>query len=83
MQALLATIFTWGMTALGASLVFITRSVNRRLLDIMLEFAAGVMIFVVVEELIPEPQRGGHTDVATLGALGGFALMMILDVALG
>ena len=46
-------------------------------------FAAGAMIFVVVEELIPESQRDGYTDFATLGALAGFAIMMSLDVALG
>ena len=46
-------------------------------------FAAGAMIFVVVEELIPESQRGGHTDLATLGAMIGFTVMMILDVGLG
>lgn len=55
----------------------------RALLPYALSFAAGAMIFVVVEELIPESQRAGHTDIATLGALGGFALMMVLDVALG
>jgi ZIP family zinc transporter len=43
-QALLATGFTWGMTALGASAVFVTKQVNRKLLDNMLGFAAGVMI---------------------------------------
>ncbi len=43
-------------------------------------FAAGAMIFIVVEELIPESQRHGNTDTATMGAIGGFALMMLLDV---
>ena len=43
-QAFLATLFTWGMTALGASLVFATKTVNQRLLDSMLGFAGGVMI---------------------------------------
>ena len=46
-------------------------------------FAAGAMIFVVVEELIPESQRNGHADFATPGAMAGFAIMMMLDVALG
>jgi ZIP family zinc transporter len=41
------------------------------------------MIFVVVEELIPESQREGNADLATMGAMVGFAVMMILDVALG
>ncbi len=55
----------------------------RPLLPYALAFAAGAMIFVVVEELIPESQRGGNTDFATLGAIAGFAIMMLLDVSLG
>lgn len=46
-------------------------------------FAAGAMIFVVVEELIPDSQTNGNTDLATLGLMVGFVIMMILDVALG
>ncbi len=53
------------------------------LLPYALSFAAGAMIYVVVEELIPESQRGESTDIATLGAMAGFALMTFLDVALG
>ncbi|MEA3499913.1 MAG: ZIP family metal transporter [Candidatus Marinimicrobia bacterium] len=53
------------------------------LLPYALSFAAGAMIFVVVEELIPESQRGNETDYSTIGAIIGFTLMMILDVALG
>jgi len=56
---------------------------SRALLPYALAFAAGAMIFVVVEELIPESQRGHNTDLATLTTLGGFAVMMVLDVALG
>ena len=52
------------------------------LLPYALAFAAGAMIFVVVEELIPESQRQSDTDFATIGALLGFAIMMTLDVAL-
>ena len=55
----------------------------RPLLPYALAFAAGAMIFVVVEELIPESQRAGNTDLATLGTLVGFSVMMILDVSLG
>jgi ZIP family zinc transporter len=47
-----------------------------------LAFAAGAMMFVVVEEVVPESQAGGHDDIATLGAMTGFAVMMVLDVAL-
>lgn len=55
----------------------------RPFLPFALAFAAGAMVFVVVEELIPESQRAGNTDLATLSTLGGFAVMMLLDVALG
>jgi len=55
----------------------------RPLLPYALSFAAGAMIFVVVEEVIPESQRSGNTDLATMGAIMGFAVMMLLDVALG
>lgn len=48
-----------------------------------LSFAAGAMIFIVVEEGIPESHRGGNTDLATIGAMIGFTAMMILDVAFG
>lgn len=53
------------------------------LLPYALSFAAGAMIFVVVEELIPESQTGNETDLSTIGAMVGFAVMMLLDVALG
>jgi ZIP family zinc transporter len=55
----------------------------RPLLPYALAFAAGAMIYVVVEEVIPESQGSGNSDISTLGAIGGFALMMFLDVALG
>ncbi len=64
---------------LGAALVLIARP----LLPYALAFAAGAMIFVVVEELVPESQQGGNGDAATLGLCAGFVVMMILDVALG
>jgi zinc transporter, ZIP family len=57
--------------------------VMRPMLPYALAFAAGAMIFVVVEEVVPESQAGGHTDLATGGAILGFAVMMVLDVALG
>lgn len=53
------------------------------LLPYALSFAAGAMIYVVIEELVPESHQHGHEDMATLGALAGFMIMMILDVALG
>lgn len=63
----------------GAAAVLLMRPI----LPYALAFAAGAMIFVVVEELIPESQRNDNTDLATLATLGGFAVMMMLDVALG
>jgi ZIP family zinc transporter len=64
---------------LGAAAVVVAQPI----LPYALSFAAGAMIFVVVEELIPESQRGGNTDLATMGTLAGFTVMMALDVALG
>jgi ZIP family zinc transporter len=64
---------------LGALAVIVMRPI----LPYALAFAAGAMIFVVVEELIPEAQRKGDTDIPTIGAMLGFAIMMVLDVALG
>lgn len=63
----------------GSSLVLLARP----LLPYALAFAAGAMIFVVVEEVVPEAERGGNTDFATMGAMIGFAVMMMLDVGLG
>ncbi|MDI6850248.1 MAG: ZIP family metal transporter [Candidatus Saccharicenans sp.] len=59
----------------------VTRMIS--ILPYALSFAAGAMIFVVVEEVIPESQQSGKSDLATIGLILGFLLMMILDVALG
>jgi ZIP family zinc transporter len=80
--------FFWGQLSaavepvagvMGAALVLASAVV----LPYGMAFAAGAMLYVVVEELIPETVRSGTTDVATLGFLGGFAVMMALDNALG
>jgi ZIP family zinc transporter len=63
----------------GAALVIMATPI----LPYALSFAAGAMMFVVVEELIPESQRGGYADFATIGAMVGFTVMMALDVGLG
>ncbi|HNR68387.1 MAG TPA: ZIP family metal transporter [bacterium] len=64
---------------LGAAAVIIARPI----LPYALAFAAGAMIFVVVEDIIPESQQDKNTDISTMGAMLGFAVMMTLDVALG
>jgi ZIP family zinc transporter len=64
---------------LGALAVGVMASV----LPYALAFAAGAMIYVVAEELIPESHLGSHSHIATWGTMLGFAVMMLLDVALG
>jgi zinc transporter, ZIP family len=63
---------------LGVAAVLVARPI----LPYALGFAAGAMIFVVIEEVIPESQSGGHPDLATMGTILGFVVMMCLDVAL-
>ncbi len=63
----------------AAALVLIARPI----LPYALAFAAGAMVYVVAEELIPEAERKGNVDIATMGLIAGFTIMMILDVALG
>ncbi|HEX75853.1 MAG TPA: ZIP family metal transporter [Dehalococcoidia bacterium] len=64
---------------IGAAAVIVAQPI----LPYALSFAAGAMIFVVIEEVVPEAQRGGNTDLATMGGMIGFAVMMLLDVAFG
>lgn len=64
---------------IGASVVLFAQPI----LPYALAFAAGAMIFVVVEEVIPEAQHGGNGDLATMGTMIGFTVMMVLDVGLG
>ena len=71
-------------TTSGAAMVFVLRSeLSRSSRKVLTGFAAGVMIYVVIEELIPEMSEGGHTNVGTVAFAIGFSLMMALDVALG
>jgi ZIP family zinc transporter len=60
----------------------LTVSSSRAIMPYALGFAAGAMIYVVVEEVIPESQTGGNSDIASLGTIVGFLLMMILDVGM-
>src|SRR3712207_4032184 len=84
-QALLATMFTWGMTALGASLVFGTKNVPRKLLDAMLGFAAGVMIAASFWSLLApaiELSRAGRLPMwvpSVIGFLAGGIFLRALE----
>lgn len=68
---------------LGALLAIALAGIVTPILPYMLAFAAGAMIYVVVEELIPEANEGEHSNLGTMAFAVGFALMMVLDVALG
>ena len=68
---------------LGAICTILLTGFVLPLLPYLLAFAAGAMLYVVIEELIPQSQAGKHSNVGTIGAALGFALMMVLDVALG
>ena len=68
---------------LGAAVTVLLASYITPVLPYLLAFAAGAMIYVVVEELIPESAEGEHSNIGTIGFAVGFVLMMILDVALG
>ncbi len=68
---------------IGAIITILLTQVVEKLLPYFLSFAAGAMIYVVANELIPESQEGKHSNLSTIGLAIGFVLMMILDVALG
>ena len=68
---------------IGAMITILLTSAIEPILPYILSFAAGAMIYVVVEELIPESQSGEHSNIGTIGVAIGFVIMMILDVALG
>ena len=67
----------------GAIITILLTGIIVPVLPYLLSFAAGAMIYVVVEELIPESQSGEHSNIGTIGVAIGFVIMMILDVALG
>ena len=68
---------------IGAIITILLTNLITPILPYLLSFAAGAMIYVVVEELIPESQEGKHSNIGTIGVALGFIVMMILDVALG
>ena len=80
--------FLYGMLSgivepIGAIITILLTNAVVPILPYLLSFAAGAMIYVVVEELIPESQNGQHSNIGTIGVAIGFVIMMILDVALG
>lgn len=80
--------FLYGATSgivepVAAGITILLKDVLVHVLPGLLAFAAGAMIYVVVEELIPEASEGKHSNIGTIGFAAGFALMMVLDVALG
>lgn len=80
--------FTYGALSgivepIAAAITILLTSIVVPILPYLLSFAAGAMIYVVVEELIPESQAGEHSNIGTIGVAIGFVIMMILDVALG
>ena len=68
---------------IGGLLMILLAAVMLPILPYMLSFAAGAMLYVVVEELIPEASEGEHTNLSTIGFAVGFVLMMVLDVVMG
>jgi ZIP family zinc transporter len=86
---LYVTLFTCFLTGLVASLVFFFKTMNRAalpfepILPYAFAFVAGAMIFVVIEEVVPEAQQDKYTDISTMGFIAGFTIMMSMDVALG
>ncbi|MGN0353345.1 MAG: ZIP family metal transporter [Roseburia sp.] len=80
--------FFYGMASgvvepIGAVITILLTGIVLPLLPYLLAFAAGSMIYVVVEELLPEASEGEHSNLSTIGFAVGFLLMMVLDVALG
>lgn len=80
--------FLYGMVSgivepIGAIITILLTNTVIPILPYLLSFAAGAMVYVVVEELIPESQQGEHSNIGTIGVAIGFVVMMILDVALG
>lgn len=82
-KAFLYGVLSGVVEPLGAVLTIVFASHIVLILPYLLAFAAGAMIYVVVEELIPESAQGEHSNLGTIGFAAGFVLMMILDVALG
>lgn len=80
--------FSYGMLSgivepIGAFITILLTAYITPILPYTLAFAAGAMVYVIIEELVPESATSGHSDIGTIGFMTGFIIMMILDVALG
>ena len=82
-KAFMCGFISGAVEPLAALLAILLTSIVSTILPFTLAFAAGAMIYVVFEELIPEANEGSHSNLATIGAMVGFVIMMVLDVALG
>jgi len=82
-KAFLSGVLSGAVEPIAAFITVLLLNVVVPLLPYLLSFAAGAMIYVVVEELIPESQAGEHSNIGTIGVAIGFVIMMILDVTLG
>lgn len=82
-KAFLYGVFSGIVEPVAALITVLFSAVIMPVLPYLLSFAAGAMIYVVVEELIPESQSGDHSNIATIGVMLGFVIMMIMDMALG
>ena len=82
-RAFLAGMASGVVEPIAAAVTIFLSSFITPALPYLLAFAAGAMMYVVVEELIPESAEGAHSNIGTIGFAAGFVLMMILDVALG
>jgi len=82
-KAFVYGVLSGAVEPIAAIITICLTSIVVPILPYFLAFAAGAMIYVVVEELIPEAQAGEHSNIATIGVAIGFVIMMILDVALG
>lgn len=83
MRSFLLGSFSGIVEPIGGLIVILLASFMTPILPYMLAFAAGAMMYVVIEELIPETSEGEHSNLGTIGFAIGFALMMVLDVVLG
>ncbi|MDR0531256.1 MAG: ZIP family metal transporter [Oscillospiraceae bacterium] len=82
-KAFLCGTLSGAVEPIAALITIILTAIMMPVLPYLLAFAAGAMLYVVVEELIPELQEGGHSNIGIIGTAAGFVLMMVLDVALG